>query len=180
MQKYLNYIDSNNIVKRKTSVCCLVGIKEFPWPQDQPRSQGSLLAAQHLFATPHSSLNKSSEEFLSKPCHYPRMPIKKYQIFYHSNSNAVIAYYYADRGSTVTTVPFTFTIPCSPLAGPRWTTIVACMSSVSSCGISGKGHWFFVIPSLILFRSLSIVARDSLVDFKEQKYERNYSGVFTN
>lgn len=30
MQKYLNYIDSDNIVKRKTSVCYLVGIKEFP------------------------------------------------------------------------------------------------------------------------------------------------------
>ena len=50
-------MDSHNIVKMKTSVCHLVAIKEFPWPQEQPRPQGSLLAVEHLFATPHSPAN---------------------------------------------------------------------------------------------------------------------------
>ena len=77
MQKYLNCIDSNNIVKRKTSVCCLVGIKEFPWPQDQPRSQGSLLAAQYPFATPHSSLNKKFRRISIQAMPLPKNANKK-------------------------------------------------------------------------------------------------------
>ena len=80
MQKYLNYIDSNNIVKRKTSVCYLVGIKEFPWPQDQPRSQGSLLAAQHLFATPHSSLNKKFRRISIQAMPLPKNANKKKKV----------------------------------------------------------------------------------------------------